>query len=39
MSGLMGFCSFGNSQNFEGLILLRYLNHEGVDTKLLTETH
>jgi hypothetical protein len=39
MSGLMGFCSFGNSQNFEGLTLLRYLNHEGVDTELAMVTH
>jgi hypothetical protein len=39
MSGLMGFCSFGNNQNFEGLTLLRYLNHEGVDTELVTGSH
>jgi hypothetical protein len=39
MSGLMRFCSFGNSKNFEGLTLLRYLNHEGVDTELVTENH
>jgi hypothetical protein len=39
MSDLIGFCSFGNSQNFEGLTLLRYLNHDGVDTELVTESH
>jgi hypothetical protein len=39
MSGLMGFCRCRNSQNFEGLTLLRYLNHEGLDIELAMVTH
>jgi len=39
MSGLMGFWSLLGHPKFEGLTVFQNVNHEGVDTVLVTVAH